>query len=114
MSYNVSNSLCVTGAVKALKMVLSSRSYKNKIIHHSDRGLQYCANEHQNILIKKKIKPSTTQEYGPYENAVAKRINGILKQEFYIDRKYLNFNTKKRLLENSIKTYNTIRPYFSN
>lgn len=114
MGYNVSNSLCVNGAVNALKMALRNRTYNHKIIHHSDRGLQYCSNQYQNILMKKKIKPSMTQEYDPYENAVAERINGILKQEFYIDQKNLSFNTKKRLVENSIKIYNTIRPHLSN
>jgi transposase InsO family protein len=114
MGYNISNSLCVNGAVKALRMALRNRNYTHKIIHHSDRGLQYCSNQYQNILISKKIKPSMTQQYDPYENAIAERINGILKQEFYIDRKNLSFNNRKRLVENSIKIYNTIRPHLSN
>ena len=72
MGYNISNSFCVNGAVKTLRMALRNRTYTHKIIHHSDRGLQYCSNQYQNILISNKIKSSMTQQYDPYENAIAK------------------------------------------
>lgn len=87
MGYNVADNMNVQSSVVALKMAVSQR--KNKaisLIHHLDRGLQYCANDYQSILKKNGILPSMTQNSDPYENAVAERINGILKQEFMIDK----------------------------
>ena len=87
MGYNVSNSLNVEGSLLALEMALKNRNYKNEpVIHHSDRGLQYCSNEYQKVLEKNDIQPSMTEQYDPYENAFAERVNGVLKQEFDIDK----------------------------
>ena len=81
MGYNVSDSLSVKGSLDALEMALKNRNYKKEpIIHHSDRGLQYCSNEYQKTLDANNIKPSMTEKYDPYENAIAERVNGILKQ----------------------------------
>ena len=56
MGYDVSNSLDVSGCIKALKMAIKAREYKNNLItHHSDRGLQYCSNEYQSILKRSKL-----------------------------------------------------------
>lgn len=67
----------------ALRLAIKQRENKNLVlIHHSDRGLQYCTNEYQKLLSKNGIIPSMTQKSNPYENAVAERVNGILKQEF--------------------------------
>ena len=61
-------------------MALLDRKTKNQLIHHSDRGLQYCSKEYTELLKKNNILISMTQEYDPYENAVAEGINGILKK----------------------------------
>ena len=115
MGYNVSDSLNVKGSLLALEMALKNRNYKNEpIIHHSDRGLQYCSNEYQKILDKNDILPSMTEQYDPYENAIAERINGILKQEFDIDKYDTNLKTKSELVQNSIEIYNSFRPHLSN
>jgi putative transposase len=115
MGYNVSDSLNVKGSLAALEMALKNRKYKNEpIIHHSDRGLQYCSNEYQKILDKNNILPSMTEQYDPYENAIAERINGILKQEFDIDKYDINLNTKRSVVKNSIEIYNNFRPHLSN
>lgn len=115
MGYNVSNSLNVNGSLSALEMALKKRNYKNEpIIHHSDRGLQYCSNEYQKILDKNDIKPSMTEQYDPYENAIAERINGILKQEFEIDKYNTTLEIKRKLVQNSIEIYNNFRPHLSN
>ena len=66
------------------------------LIHHSDRGLQDCSNEYQKLLEKNNIKCSMTQNSDPYENAVAERINGILKQDFDIDK----YNARPRNSKN--------------
>ncbi|MDN3691177.1 integrase core domain-containing protein [Chryseobacterium tructae] len=84
------------------------------LIHHSDRGLQYCSNEYQNVLQKHQLKCSMTQNSDPYENAVAERVNGILKHEFNIDRHHINHALRRKLVEESIEIYNELRPHFSN
>jgi len=115
IGYNVSGSLCVQGSLEALDMALTNRMYKNHpLIHHSDRGLQYCSNEYQKLLNDNGIKPSMTEKYDPYENAIAERINGILKQEFDIARNIKNLDVKKQLIKNAIEIYNNQRPHLSN
>lgn len=115
VGYNVSNSLAVEGSLEALEMALNNRKYKNTpLIHHSDRGLQYCSNEYQKIITQNNIRPSMTEKYDPYENAIAERINGILKQEFDIARNINDINLKKKLIKNAIEIYNTKRPHLSN
>jgi len=115
VGYNVSQSLNASGSIKALQMAISSRKNKTKpLIHHSDRGLQYCSNEYQTILGKNGIKPSMTEKYDPYENAIAERINGVLKQEFDIDKYHGRFKVKVNLVKDAINLYNNYRPHWSN
>lgn len=115
MGFDVSDSLNAQGAVKALNMATKNRKYPNaKLIHHSDRGLQYCSNEYQEILQKHGIKCSMTEKYDPYQNAIAERINGILKQEFIGDIKVQTVKMMSDLIKNSVYVYNTFRPHFSN
>ena len=115
MGYNVSESLAVDGSLEALEMALNNSNKKGKsLIHHSDRGLQYCSNDYQALLGKHNIKASMTEKYDPYENAIAERINGILKQEFLIARNVKNLDLKKKLIKNAIEIYNDVRPHLSN
>ena len=115
MGYNVSDSLAVEGSLQALEMALNNSNKKGEpLIHHSDRGLQYCSNDYQALLSKNNIKASMTEKYDPYENAIAERINGILKQEFHIARDIKNLNLKKKLIKNAIEIYNDLRPHLSN
>ena len=98
--------------VKALKMAVKSRKNNKPLIHHSDRGLQYAASIYQNELSLNQITPSMTDGYDCYQNALAERINGILKQEFLIEK----CNTGKELellIKESIDTYNNKRPHLS-
>jgi transposase InsO family protein len=115
VGYNVSNSLSVEGSLNALEMAMKGRIYKNQpLIHHSDRGLQYCSNEYQKLLKDNGVSASMTEKYDPYENAIAERINGILKQEFNVARNIENLNLKKQLIKNAIEIYNNQRPHLSN
>ncbi len=115
VGYNVSNSLASEGSIKALDMALENRMYKNQtLIHHSDRGLQYCSNEYQRILKSNNVKSSMTEKYDPYENTIAERVNGILKQEFNIARNVKDLSIKKELIKNAIEIYNNYRPHLSN
>lgn len=115
VGYNVSTSLAVDGSLKALEMALDNRMHNQyPLIHHSDRGLQYCSNDYQKLLDDNGIKPSMTEKYDPYENAIAERVNGVLKQEFDIARNVKDFSLKQKLITSAIKTYNQLRPHLSN
>jgi len=114
VGYDVSASLNADGAIKALKMGLRQRAYKEKeLIHHSDRGYQYCCDEYQNILKNRNVRCSMTESYDPYANAVAERVNGILKQEFLLDKYNVKLPLMKQLVSNSIQIYNQQRPHYS-
>ena len=106
MGYDVSSSLNAQGAIRALKMAIKNRQYPAKsLIHHSDRGLQYCCNEYQQLLDHKAIECSMTESYDPYANAVAERINGILKQEFIGSHKNQTLELMKKIVNQSIDIY---------
>lgn len=114
VGYDVSNSLSVSGSIKALNMAIKNRKYRGKkLIHHSDRGLQYCSDEYQRLLKEYRIKCSMTEKYDPYQNAVAERINGIIKQEFIMGVKIKDLDLMKILISQSIEIYNKERPHLS-
>jgi len=115
VGYNVSDNLNTESSLVALKLAIKQRKNDEiPLIHHSDRGLQYCANEYQKVLSKHRIIPSMTQNSDPYENAVAERINGILKQEFYIDRYNKELPIMKQIIKETVMIYNEKRPHLSN
>ena len=115
VGYNVSDNLNTQSSLVALRLAIKQRKNKQMpLIHHSDRGLQYCANEYQQILYKNGIQPSMTQNSDPYENAVAERINGILKQEFYIDKYNKDLSIMKQIIKETVDIYNEKRPHLSN
>uniref|UniRef100_UPI0026122D1F DDE-type integrase/transposase/recombinase n=1 Tax=uncultured Tenacibaculum sp. TaxID=174713 RepID=UPI0026122D1F len=78
MGYHLSDDMSAENVVKALTMAIKNRMTSGPMIHHSDRGLQYCSTIYQNKLIEQDIKPSMTDGYDCYQNALAERINGIL------------------------------------
>jgi putative transposase len=115
VGHHVADNLNTESSLIALKKALKNKKVSLKsLIHHSDRGLQYCSNEYQKILQKNNIACSMTQNSDPYENAVAERINGILKQEFDIDKYNMETKWRRKLVDESIDIYNEIRPHFSN
>jgi len=115
MGYHVADNLNTESSLLALKMAVKGRKNKSQsLIHHSDRGLQYCADDYQNLLANNNIKCSMTQNSDPYENAVAERINGILKQEFLIDTYHQDIPTMKKIMQETIEIYNNQRPHYSN
>ncbi|MDX2415809.1 MAG: IS3 family transposase [Bacteroidales bacterium] len=114
VGYDLSTSLGADGAIRALKMGLNRRSYKEKMLtHHSDRGIQYCCDDYQKALARKKVKCSMTESYDPYANAVAERVNGILKQEFQLEDYNVKLPVMKQLVKNSVDIYNKVRPHYS-
>lgn len=115
MGFNVADNMNTESSLIALENAIKLRKDKTlSLIHHSDRGLQYCANDYQKLLKKSAIKCSMTQNSDPYENAVAERINGILKQEFSIDKFHQKLSIMKVLVKNAIEIYNQKRPHYSN
>jgi transposase InsO family protein len=115
VDYDVWDNLNTESSLVALQLAIKQRKSKEMpLIHHSDRGLQYCANEYQKLLSKNHIKPSMTQNSDPYENAVAERINGILKQEFFIDRYNKDLPIMKQIIKETVHIYNEKRPHLSN
>ncbi len=113
VGYDLSDSLELKGCVRALnKAVYQAKDIKG-LIHHSDRGIQYCSNIYTQILKRKKIDISMTEENHCYENALAERVNGILKDEFYLDQTFTNMEHAKRAAKSAIKLYNEIRLHLS-
>lgn len=114
VGYDLSNSLDVKGSLRALSKAIKGREYQDNIlIHHSDRGLQYCSNEYQKKLRKSKLKCSMTESYAPYANAIAERVNGILKGEFIGYKNNLSIEIMRKLISDSINVYNNLRPHYS-
>ena len=99
--------------LKALQMAISERMYQEKLIHHSDRGLQYCSSIYTQTLTENNIEISMTEEYDPYENAVAERINGVLKTEFGLDTVFETYELLELQTQQSIALYNQLRPHMS-
>ena len=115
MGYKLDTNMRATLVKEALEMALKNRTYNYKgIIHHSDRGIQYCCPEFSEFANKNGFILSTTQQYDPYENAVAERVNGILKQEFNIDKFNKDLPIMKQIIKESIEIYNEKRPHYSN
>lgn len=113
VGHDLSDSLELNGCVRALQKALyQAKSFKG-LIHHSDRGIQYCSNVYTLILKRNKIDISMTEENHCYENALAERVNGILKDEFYLDQTFTNIAHAKRATKNAINLYNKVRLHLS-
>lgn len=112
VGYKLSDDMSAENVVKAVKMAIKNRITKHELIHHSDRGLQYCSSVYQKVLKLNNIKPSMTDGYDCYQNALAERINGILKQEFLI-YKCNNGKELSQLIKESIDIYNNKRPHLN-
>ena len=114
MGYQLSNHMGASATLEALEMALGDRRYQHSLIHHSDRGLQYCSKQYTTMLKAHNIAISMTQTGSPYDNAIAERINGILKQEFGLDEPFDNLCQAKQEVHQSVMLYNTYRPHLSN
>ncbi len=112
IGYDAGDSLEATGCIKSLKKALRQLSKGDRPIHHSDRGSQYCCHDYIKLLKQKKIKISMTEENHCYENAMAERVNGILKHEYGLKE---TFKTKKQAviaIRQGIRLYNEFRPHY--
>lgn len=114
MGYAVSNTLAASHTLHALNQALKNRRYTKELIHHSDRGLQYCSAGYTKKLKDHGVQISMTENGSPYDNAIAERINGILKDEFALDDTFDGREQVDKQVKQSIETYNNLRPHDSN
>jgi putative transposase len=112
VGFYLSMDLSAEGCIKALNMALNNNPVLGKLIHHSDRGSQYCCSDYVKILNDIYIKISMTQNGDPKENAIAERVNGILKDEL-LDKVYLDYKQAVKGVAVAISTYNHQRPHGS-
>ena len=101
------------GPGHALEMAFGSRLHGLELIHHSDRGIQYCSESYTGLLQQEQISISMTEKGDPYENAIAERVNGILKTEFGLDKCFESFEAAKSHVDKVIMIYNHERPHSS-
>lgn len=113
VGYDISDSLELAGCLRALKRALRTARPATGLVHHSDRGIQYCSNQYVSELDKRKIRISMTEENHCYENAMAERVNGILKDEFYLDQCFFSTQHACIAAENAIEIYNSKRLHLS-
>lgn len=112
VGFYLSIDLSAEGCIRALEMALNNNPVLGRLIHHSDRGSQYCCSDYVKILNDNFIKISMTQNGDPRENAIAERVNGILKDEL-LDKSYLDYKEAVRSVSIAISIYNHQRPHGS-
>lgn len=113
VGYDISDSLELTGCLRAFKRAQKTARPAVGLVHHSDRGIQYCSNQYVDLLKKHGIKISMTEENHCYENALAERVNGILKDEFYLDQCFSTTEHARIAAINAIRIYNSKRLHLS-
>jgi hypothetical protein len=113
VGYDMSNSLELAGCLRALQGALKAARPASRLVHHSDRGFQYCSNQYVDQLKKHGIEISMTEENHCYENAIAERVNGILKDEFYLDQTFYSLSHARNAVKNAIEIYNSKRLHLS-
>jgi len=112
VGFYLCENLSAKGCMYALKMALKSLSEKHRLIHHSDRGVQYCSTDYVQLLEKRHIRISMTQTGNPKENPLAERVNGILKEELLEDV-FLSLSVARDQVAIAISIYNFQRPHLS-
>lgn len=114
VGYYVAPDLKTIGCIQAIKQAIENRTYPLRtLIHHSDRGTQYCSDDYVNLLKNNNIDISMTQSGSPYDNAIAERLNGILKMEFGLDKTFKNIDQARAEIDIAVYKYNNIRMHAS-
>ena len=113
VGYDLCERISAKGCVAALKMAVKNNPARgDELLHHSDRGIQYCSNDYVKLLQHHHIDISMTQSGDPLENALAERVNGILKDEL-LEQRYGLFKAAHPLVAKAISLYNNERPHSS-
>jgi transposase InsO family protein len=117
VGYHVAQTLETVETIQALKMALSGFSMEPEshfqLIHHSDRGVQYCSHDYVKLLQDYHIQISMTENGDPLENAIAERLNGILKDEYLTDSPVKSIHDARIILARAVYLYNEDRPHMS-
>lgn len=112
VGWHVHDGLETEQVSQALKMALRQRRTRQPLVHHSDRGIQYCSAEYQRIHARHDITCSMTDGYDCYQNALAERVNGILKMEYLLQRP-ADLQQARTMVSESVRLYNERRPHLS-
>ncbi len=112
VGWSVHDSLQTEPVAQALEMALRARQSRQRLVHHSDRGIQYCSTYYQNIHQRHGLLCSMTDGYDCYQNALAERVNGILKGELLLQRP-IDLQQARRMVDESVRIYNNERPHLS-
>lgn len=113
VGWDVSDSLSVEGSLRSLRMALRGAKPRRGSIHHSDRGIQYCCDAYTEELRREGIAISMAEKGNPYQNAIAERINGILKEEYQLRDTFADLQEAKKAVAEAIYLYNHRRPHMS-
>ena len=114
VGYHIADTLAAVETVEALRMALQHLHADHPgLIHHSDRGIQYCSHEYVQMLQDRSIQISMTETGDPRDNAIAERVNGILKEEYLYDYSVTSLPQAKLVLDFVIDLYNEERPHMS-
>lgn len=112
VGHHVHDSLRTEQVCQAFQRALSNRQTRQALVHHSDRGIQYCSDDYQQIHERHGVICSMTDGYDCYQNALAERVNGILKMEFLLHRP-ADIAQARRMVQQSVQIYNEERPHQS-
>jgi putative transposase len=112
VGYSLSRDLTARGPRQALKMALRDDPYREDLIHHSDRGTQYYSRGYLKLLQRAGIRVSMSEKSDPLENAIAERVNGILKEEF-LSKRFSSFIEADKQVHRAVSIYNHQRPHLS-
>lgn len=108
--WNMDTAFCIV----ALEQALNGRIFpERELMHHSDRGLQYCSKKYVETLIENSIKISMTENGDPLENPLAERMNGIFKSIFALDENFPTFEIAQKTIDDAIEYYNNRLPHSS-
>ena len=113
VGHHLSQHLRAQGCLIALNKAIKTRKTNGPLIHHSDRGIQYCCDPYVSLLQQNQIRISMTQSSSPYDNALAERVNGILKTELGLDRTFKSYTEAAGFVHQAIDAYNRLRPHMS-
>jgi len=113
VGYHLHPTLGSEGPIEALRTALRQAKGRHHLIHHSDRGIQYCCRDYVQLLEHHYVRISMTEKGDPYENAIAERVNGILKKEFDLYKTFGSFTQAHQTVEQAISKYNHLRPHAS-
>ena len=111
VGYSLYRDLSARGCIRALKMALKNNPDRKGLIHHSDRGLQYHSAAYKKVL-GSRIRISMTEKSDPLENAIAERVNGVLKDEL-LEKRFAGFRDAEQRIAEAVSTYNHQRPHLS-